>query len=140
MAHRNTGAKVKIELPLGDVVDRASILEIKRSKVTDPVKLGQVIKELSALIDAWEEKCSPMVSLPQWDELCGVNRELWEVEDALRACETRQDFGESFVLLARSVYRLNDRRAALKRDINGALHSSLVEVKWYDNPTSSRER
>ena len=123
---------MKIELPLGDIVDRVSILRLKQQKVTDPPGLARVEAELAAVGNAWEEQYSPMASLPQWEELCAVNGELWEVEDALRACETRQDFGEAFVSLARSVYRLNDRRAALKGDINAALHSSLVEVKWYE--------
>ena len=131
---------MKVELPLGDVVDRASILAIKKEKVADSAKQAHIRRELEILVETWEAQHPPMATLSQWNELCAVNRELWEVEDALRDCESRQDFGESFVTLARSVYRLNDRRAELKGDINGALHSSLVEVKWYGNLQSDSKK
>lgn len=118
-----------VPLPLGDVVDKITILRIKVRRIAELAKVVQARRELQALEARWRAAGHP--ELPQEAELEGVNEMLWEVEDRLRRYEAAQDFGPAFVRDARSVYRLNDRRAALKRDISTALGSELVEVKEY---------
>lgn len=123
---------MKVELPLGDVVDRVTILRIKAARLDRADALANVQRELVALEESWRDTQLPEMSeLPQWSALQRVNTALWEVEDALRALEARRSFGPAFVAHARSVYRLNDERAALKRAINLALGSRLVEEKSY---------
>lgn len=118
-----------VPLPLGDVVDKITILRIKVRKIADLAKVVQAKQELTALEAAWARAGHPGV--PEEAELEGVNAMLWDVEDRLRRHEAARDFGPEFVELARSVYRLNDRRAGLKRAINARLGSDLVEVKEY---------
>jgi hypothetical protein len=123
---------MKVEAAYGDVVDRVTILLLKEHRVADPGKLAHVRAELAALREAWRTEGLPaMESLAAWDRLAAVNAALWEVEDALRVHEATRDFGGEFVAKARSVYVLNDERAALKRQLNEALGSPLTEVKWY---------
>lgn len=123
---------MKVELPLGDVVDKITILLIKQVKITDPSKLHNIQTELDTLRAAWTAAGHPALeSLADWDGLREVNGQLWDVEDDLRDLERDKDFGPGFVAHARSVYKLNDRRAALKRSINVALGSRLVEEKSY---------
>lgn len=123
---------MKVEMPLGDVVDRVTILRLKEARIDDAAKVVNVRAELQALRDAWAaEGLPPLDELPEWPELCDVNGRLWDVEDAIRDHERRGDFGTSFVALARDVYVTNDRRAELKRAINLRLGSTLVEEKSY---------
>jgi hypothetical protein len=124
---------MKVEVPLGDVVDKVTILAIKRDKIGSV----HVEKEWSSLRAAWlDAGLHPMNDLPEYEPLSSTNQALWDVEDRLRQCESEQQFDEQFVALARSVYRLNDERARLKRCINDRLNSKLVEVKsYYDTPT-----
>ena len=117
---------------MGDVVDKITILRIKSERIDAPIKRANVARELETLLRAWQEAELPqMETLESWEPLLAVNGELWDVEDALRAHERRGDFGPDFVALARAVYRLNDRRASLKRQLNEALGSRLVEEKSY---------
>jgi hypothetical protein len=121
-----------VESSFGDVADRVSILRIKERRIADAARVANVRTELAALHDAWaSERLPPLEDLAGWSRLCAVNEALWDVEDRLREHERRGDFGAAFVELARSVYRLNDERAALKRAINLALGSRLVEEKSY---------
>ncbi len=124
---------MKVELPLGDVVDKVTILDIKRAKIGSV----HVEKEWASLKASWlDAGLHPMDDLPEYEPLASTNQALWDVEDRLRQCESEQQFGAQFVALARSVYRLNDERARLKRCINDRLNSELVEVKSYgDTPT-----
>lgn len=121
-----------IEVPAGDLIDRITILEIKAARIGDAGKLANVQAELSALSAVWERDVpdSPELRSAR-DALAAVNLALWEIEDAIRLCERDGDFGPRFVELARSVYRTNDRRAALKREINALTGSRLVEEKSY---------
>jgi len=124
----------------GELLDKITILELKRDRITDLGKRGNVLRELSALarIAAACEGIGGLARL--MFRLKAVNRDLWEIEDAIRLEEARGRFGPRFVALARSVYRQNDRRAAIKREINGLLGSSLIEEKSYagtDNARSS---
>ncbi|HJN76307.1 MAG TPA: DUF6165 family protein [Myxococcota bacterium] len=120
---------MEVPLPLGDVLDRITILRIKVRRIEDVAKRLHARRELKLLERRWS--MLGYGRLPEEGELEGVNEMLWEVEDRLRAMEARQDFDEDFVEAARSVYRLNDRRAALKAAVNEALDSELVEVKSY---------
>ncbi len=125
---------MKVEVSLGEVVDKITILMIKSERIIDPGKVANVRTELSTLRAAWAEAGHPSLeALENWDGLCGVNQRLWDVEDDIRDCERQGDFGDEFVRLARSVYRLNDLRAAHKKAINVALGSRLVEEKSYQD-------
>lgn len=123
---------VGVNLSPGELLDRLSILEIKTERITDSDKLAWVHAELAHLKQVRDRL------VPASEELAGlatalkrVNESLWGVEDALRLCERNQDFGPEFVALARSVYRTNDERGALKRKINELLGSPLQEQKAY---------
>jgi len=120
---------VQIPVPVGDVLDKITILRIKSRKITNEAKLVNVRSELAALTARWEAEGYP--TLPEEAALEAVNESLWDVEDELRRHEARQDFGPEFVTRARSVYQINDRRARLKRAVNEALGSELVEEKDY---------
>lgn len=126
---------MKIEVSNGEVLDKYSILQIKSERITDPTALKNVRRELESLQPAVDEirskESSDAFSTLQ-DQLLEVNTSLWEVEDVLRGLEKSQDFGPSFVAAARSVYQLNDRRAAVKKEINLLTGSSLVEEKSYE--------
>jgi hypothetical protein len=123
---------VRIAMAPGELLDKITILEIKSARISDPAKLANVRAELAVLTTTRDralllaQGVTPLVA-----ELRAVNEALWEVEDAIRLCERGGDFGPHFVELARSVYRHNDRRAALKRRINELLGSPLVEEKDY---------
>ena len=123
---------MKVELPLGDIADRISILRIKSERISEASKVVNVTQELAALTAAWADTELPAVdTLDQFAELLAINGQLWDVEDALRSHEAAGIFDDQFVSLARSVYRLNDQRGALKREINIALGSTLFEEKSY---------
>jgi hypothetical protein len=126
------GRPLLIEVPAGELIDKITILEIKARRIADPEKLRHIRAELAALAavrDATLPASPELAALAA--QLTAVNEALWQVEDDLRDCERRQDFGPRFVELARSVYRHNDRRAALKRAVNDLLGSRLVEEKSY---------
>lgn len=114
-------------VPLGDVVDRVTILRLKVARL-DGIGRVRARDHLAALETTWREAGLP--ALDTLDETAGlieINTRLWEVEDALRQHEAREDFGAAFVALARSVYQLNDRRAALKAAVDARLGSA-----WHD--------
>ena len=120
-----------IEVPIswGELVDKITILEIKAERIDDPKKLANVTRELWLL----NRKLSPVAQqvLRLKLRLKDVNTKLWDIEDEIRDCEREQDFGPRFVELARAVYVTNDQRADVKREINFALSSELVEEKSY---------
>ena len=126
---------MKIEVSNGEVLDKYSILLIKSERITDPTALKNVQRELRSLQAAVDAIRSQEFSgtLPTLqDQLMEVNTQLWEVEDVIRGLEKSQDFGSSFVAAARSVYQLNDRRAAVKKEINLLTGSIIVEEKSYE--------
>jgi tetratricopeptide (TPR) repeat protein len=131
---------IPIEVAPGELLDRITILEIKRERLTDPAKLANVGRELDLLAETRDRTMPCAAELePLVTELKTVNEAIWEVEDELRECERRQEFGARFVELARAVYHNNDRRAAIKRRINDWLGSAIVEEKGYlayDRPRS----
>ena len=121
-----------VPISVGELLDKISILEIKAEAITDPAKQANVLRELDAL-DAVRER--EVALLPELEalyaELQAVNRRLWRIEDDLRAIERTGQFDSQFVALARSVYRDNDERAALKRRINKLTGSEIIEEKSY---------
>jgi hypothetical protein len=117
---------------VGEFVDKYSILEIKAERIADDAQRANVVRERDALRAAWA--ASPLAAhdlAALAAELRGVNEALWTIEDRIRAKEAARQFDDEFVELARSVYRTNDRRAELKRDLNRRLGSDLVEEKSY---------
>lgn len=113
---------------VGDLLDRVTILRIKVARVGDAAR-PNVQRELDQLTACWPALAAGDEA--EMAELSQVNLALWEVEDRLRAAEAAGEFGPAFVADARSVYRLNDRRAALKRSLNVRLGSDLVEEKLH---------
>jgi len=118
---------LNVPVSVGEVLDKISILEIKSERIADADKLANVRRELDCLLQVAADHRVPDLE-PSLKE---VNEQLWDVEDALRVLESKQDFGDDFIELARSVYVLNDQRAAIKKQINVAVGSALVEEKSY---------
>jgi hypothetical protein len=117
--------------PVGDVLDRLTILGIKVERLPEGPRAA-ASEEHAALLAAWLGAGLPApVEVPEYAALAVVNRALWDVEDRLRAAEARGDFGPAFVADARAVYRTNDRRAALKRAVNERFGSAFVEQKHH---------
>jgi len=124
---------MKIEVSNGELIDKLTILEIKLNKISDKDKLDNLMEE-------WEYINSRTISLYQifgtkimelTDQLESTNKELWWVEDQLRLCEKEQRFDKEFVELARSVYKLNDERHAIKKNIDKLTNSKFSEEKSY---------
>ena len=109
---------MKIEVSIGEIVDKYTILMIKASKIQDPAKLENINKELTYLIGILKKEDPLMTDYPHTKALFEINKELWKVEDDLRDLERVKDFGKEFVILARNVYKLNDKRAHIKKEIN----------------------
>jgi tetratricopeptide (TPR) repeat protein len=123
---------LQIEVAPGELIDKITILEIKQQRIAEPAKRANVSAELELLVAARDRAIPPSPRLAELTaELKQTNRALWDIEDAIRACERTRDFGPRFIELARSVYHQNDRRALLKRQINELLGSSLIEEKSY---------
>ena len=121
----------------GELIDKIAILEIKAERIEDELKLSNIRAELAALIAAREHAIfDPAAIADMAAELRGVNEALWTVAERLRECERSGDFGSEFVELSRSMYKDNDRRAAIKRRINERLRAEIVEEKSYEgDPT-----
>ena len=126
------GDKMKINISIGEVVDKVSILEIKLEKIKASDKLKNVRKEYTLLMNALKEE-SIDNSFSEYQALKKVNLKLWEIEDEIRIKELKQEFDEEFIHLARSVYINNDERAAIKKEINLKFDSDLIEEKEYVN-------
>lgn len=129
---QNAGKALLIPVSAGELIDRIAILEIKRERIRDPEKLALVGAELAALEAAYIEagmRSSPAAE--QKTKLKKINEQLWDIEDQLRACERTKDFGQKFISLARSVYRLNDERAAAKQQLDALFGSAIRGVKSY---------
>ena len=123
---------VTIEVAPGELIDKITILQIKAERIADPAKLANVQVELETLVASRDAALQASADLDRLTaELREVNEHLWVIEDDIRDCERAGDFGARFVELARSVYRTNDVRAELKRQINVLLGSRLVEEKSY---------
>jgi len=123
---------LKVDISVGELLDKITILEIKSERIHDAAQLTNIQKELRILRDTWAASpySTPDVSA-QVAQLKTINETLWEIEDDLRRLEAEQRFDDEFIRLARAVYRQNDIRAALKKDLNTLLGSELVEEKSY---------
>jgi len=123
---------ILVETAPGELVDKITILRIKAQRITDPRKLRNVNAELAVLSERQRISIPGSERLAELTaELQRINETLWDTEDEIRRCEARQEFGARFVELARSVYRANDCRAAVKRAINDLVGSRFVEEKQY---------
>ncbi len=122
-----------IEVSNGELLDKLSILEIKLLKIKDKEKLTNIQKEFDALNPLAKElfKNSKSNLQNHYLELANINGILWDLEDWIRECETRKDFGDEFIQLSRSIYTTNDRRSEVKKIINIITNSDLVEEKSY---------
>jgi hypothetical protein len=122
-----------LETSPGEFLDKLTILEIKSERIRDPGKLANVNRELDLMRRLWDAATVDGDIPVLIAELKSVNEALWDIEDRIRECEAAGRFDAGFIELARSVYQTNDRRAALKRRINAALGSNLVEEKSYSD-------
>ena len=123
---------INVEISVGELLDKITILEIKAERINDANKLGSVNKELMALKSRWQQQAYSDKNLV--DDIAALketNDELWQIEDAIREKEKQQVFDKEFIELARSIYLLNDKRAKIKRVINIKTGSTFVEEKSY---------
>jgi len=124
---------INIPVGVGELIDKITILQIKRSHISNPLQRINIDKELSLLLDAGRDILPLLGDLI--NKLSFINSELWAVEDKIRACEREEDFGPAFVNLARHVYILNDERSIVKKQINQLTKSELTEEKSYTTYT-----
>ena len=123
---------IRIEVAPGEIIDKLTILEIKRARIGDDTKRANVSHEWDVLtrdLDAAVKSTPELNALRA--KLKVINEKLWVIEDDIRDCERAKDFGEKFIALARAVYFTNDERALVKRQINELLGSSIMEEKSY---------
>lgn len=125
---------------VGELIDKLSILQVKKNNIKDPVKLTEVEKEFDALYQISKEYLGDKDIFNIYDDLISTNSKLWGIEDELRVHEKRQIFDEKFVELARSVYYTNDERFSLKNKINQMTNSEFKEQKSYEDyrPTETQ--
>ncbi len=125
---------MKIEVPIscGELVDKLSILEIKKTEIKDEEKLKQVVNEFNALKEIYEKLFNNSKEIESlYRELLKINGELWKIEDKLRKLEKEEEFDEEFIEYARGVYKTNDRRFEIKSQINTMFNSEIKEQKEY---------
>jgi len=128
----NTTNKILSEISAGELMDKITILEIKKMKIPDPAKQIIIQKELNILQATYSKCISPSKELDeQIAKLKAINLKLWDIEEGKRECERQKDFSDTFIQLARSVYIENDNRAKIKAEINRITHSNIEEVKSY---------
>ena len=123
---------INTPISLGELVDKISILMIKKKNISDSIKLQHVNKELEFLQKTLKKYISEDKINEFLIKLVNINSKLWDIEDDIRECERKRLFDETFIDLARSVYFTNDERAKVKNDINKTFGSELVEVKSYE--------
>ena len=125
--------KILAEISAGELIDKITILEIKKLKITNKDKLIEIEKELLSLNETKRKFISNENKILEFQkELKNINLNLWDIEDGKRLAEKNNDFGKSFIELARNVYKFNDERAKIKLAINNALGSNIKEVKSYE--------
>ena len=125
---------INIKISYGELLDKISILEIKKTKVTNSDDIKNVTFELNLLTDAFNKSNIHNHDIDQlFNELKKVNLELWEIEDEIREKEKYSLFDEEFIELARSVYKTNDKRSKIKKEININLKSEVFEIKTYQD-------
>ena len=125
--------KIHAEISAGELVDKITILKIKKEKITNKEKLVEIKKELDSLTNTFNKSIKKNINLETLTkDLENINLKLWDIEDKIRKLEKKQGFGKEFIELARNVYKFNDERAKIKLKINEALGSNIKEVKSYE--------
>ena len=125
--------KILAEISAGELIDKITILEIKKEKISNIEKLAEVDKELEILKNTMEKFIPDRSKILNFiKELKNINSNLWDIEEDKRSAEKNKKFDEKFIELARNVYKFNDKRAAIKLAINNALGSNIKEVKSYN--------
>ena len=126
--------KIIVEVSVGELLDKISILEIKQGKIKDPEKLNFINNEHSILKNQLEKNVKSDEKLEKlFQDLKDINAKLWVIEDDKRQCEKDKDFGEKLIKLSRDVHFLNDDRAKIKLEINNHTGSVIKEIKKYTN-------
>ncbi|WP_440926267.1 DUF6165 family protein [Candidatus Pelagibacter sp.] len=124
--------KIIVEVSVGELLDKISILEIKKEKIKNPEKLKFISNEHSILKDQFEKNVKSDDKLDKlFQNLKEINAKLWVIEDDKRDCEKNKDFGDKFIKLSRDVHFLNDDRAKIKLEMNNHTGSSIKEIKEY---------
>ena len=124
--------KIIVEVSVGELLDKISILEIKQDKIKDPKKLNFINNEHSILKNQLEKNVKSDEKLEKlFQDLKDINAKLWVIEDDKRDCEKNKDFGDKFIKLSRDVHFLNDDRAKIKLEMNNHTGSSIKEIKEY---------
>jgi len=124
--------KIIVEVSVGELLDKISILEIKQDKIKDPKKLNFINNEHSILKNQLEKNVKSDEKLEKlFQDLKDINAKLWVIEDDKRDCEKNKDFGEKFIKLSRDVHFLNDDRAKIKLEMNNHTGSAIKEIKEY---------
>ena len=124
--------KILVEVSVGELLDKISILEIKKDKIKDPEKLKYILDELSVLKEEFKNNIKSEKKLDElYQSLKIINARLWVIEDDKRKCEKEKDFTENFIKLSRDVHILNDDRAKIKLKINEHTGSKIKEIKEY---------
>ena len=125
--------KIYAEISAGELVDKITILKIKKEKITNKEKLIEIKKELDSLTNTFNKSIKKNINLENLTKkLKNINLKLWDIENKKRELEKKQGFGKEFIELARNVYKSNDERAKIKLKINEALGSNIKEVKSYE--------
>ena len=122
---------MKIEVSIGEIVDKLTILHIKMENILDPEKLKNIAKEYGYLKDVVEDDLKISTESEEYLKLLNINKELWDIEDDIRDKERNGEFDDKFIKLARAVYVTNDKRAEAKKEINIKFGSNFVEEKSY---------
>ena len=126
--------KILVEVSVGELLDKISILEIKKEKIKDTTKLNYINDEYSVLKEQLKKNIKSDETLEKlFQSLKETNSKLWVIEDDKRMCEKNSDFGEKFIKLSRDVHFLNDDRAKIKLEINNHSGSKIKEIKEYTN-------
>ena len=126
--------KIVVEVSVGELLDKISILEIKKEKIKDPEKLRFINNEHEVLKDQFLKNVKSDEKLDSlFKFLKEINNKLWVIEDDKRLCEKNSDFGDEFIKLSRDVHFLNDERAKIKLEINNLTGSKIKEIKEYTN-------
>jgi len=126
--------KILVEVSVGELLDKISILEIKKDKIKDPTKLNFINDEYNVLKEQLNKNVKSDEKLEKlFQTLKEINSKLWIIEDDKRMCEKNSDFGENFIKLSRDVHFLNDNRAKIKLEINNHTGSKIKEIKEYTN-------
>ena len=126
--------KILVEVSVGELLDKLSILEIKKEKIKDPNKIKFILDEYSILNEQFDKNIVSNEKIKKlYQSLKEINEKLWVIEDDKRQCEKDKEFGEKFIKLSRDVHFFNDNRAKIKLEINNLTDSKIKEIKQYTN-------